>query len=169
MMKKRVLLALVAVMAICGLQANAQNVMTKGTSLVSGGLGLSSGSFPLYAAYDYGVADNLFESPDAALSLGAMGGVVFANHSIGYLVGPRIAMHYHFIPELDTYFSVMLGAYGIYTSVKVDGVTTIKQWSHDFDWGSHIGARYFFTPTVGAFAEIGYGYSIANIGLTFKL
>lgn len=165
-MKKRILLAIVAVMALFGLQANAQNVMEKGTSIVSAGLGLSSGSLPLYASYDYGVVDNLFESPNAAFSVGGMGGVVFAKGALGYVIGPRAAIHYHFIPELDTYFSLMLGAYGVHVT---DKATNISTWSHDFDWGTHLGARYFFTPKVGAFVELGYGYSIANLGISFKL
>ncbi|WP_298630074.1 hypothetical protein [uncultured Porphyromonas sp.] len=166
-MKKRILLALVAVVALFGLQANAQNVMEKGTSIVSGSLGITSSLLPINASYDYGVIDNLFESPNAALSVGALGGVVLGKNTLGYVVGPRVAMHYHFIPELDTYFSLMLGAYGYH--YKSSGEVSIDKWTHKFDWGTHLGARYFFTPKVGMFAEVGYGYSYANIGLSFKL
>ncbi len=62
----------------------------------------------------------------------------------------------------------MLGAYGYHYKDKKEGVD-INKWTHDFDWGTHIGARYFFTPTVGMFLELGYGYSYANVGLSFKL
>ena len=167
-MKRKLALAVMAVVALFGLQVNAQNVMQKGTSIVSGSLGITSSSLPIYASYDYGVVDNLFQSPDAALSVGALGGVVLGKHTLGYVVGPRVAMHYHFIPELDTYFSLMLGAYGYHYKDKKEGVD-INKWTHDFDWGTHIGARYFFTPTVGMFLELGYGYSYANVGLSFKL
>lgn len=165
-MKKKLALAVMAVVALFGLQANAQNVMQKGTSIVSGSLGITSNTLPLYASYDYGVMDNLFQSPDAALSVGGLGGVVLGK-GLGYVVGPRVAMHYHFIPELDTYFSLMLGAHGWRSNKSNDNKP--NAWEHEFKWGTHLGARYFFTPAVGMFLELGYGYSYANVGLSFKL
>lgn len=34
--------------------------------------------------------------------------------------------------------------------------------------GIHVGARYFFTPKVGGFAEVGYGVSALKLGVTAK-
>jgi hypothetical protein len=36
-------------------------------------------------------------------------------------------------------------------------------------YGGHAGARYFFSPKFGIFAEVGYGLGNANAGLAFKL
>jgi hypothetical protein len=35
--------------------------------------------------------------------------------------------------------------------------------------GPHVGIRYYFTPTVGVTGEFGFGKSIVNAGLVFKL
>lgn len=164
-MSKKIIGALVAVMAFFSLNANAQNVMDKGSSILTIGAGITDNRIPLSVAFDHGVVGNLFGSPDASLSLGGMLGTSFGNGYNGLFVGPRVGLHYHFIPQLDTYFSLMLGLEaGKYSS---NGVST--DWSTDFDWGTHVGARYMFTHNVGAFLELGYGYSFANIGIAFKL
>ena len=38
-----------------------------------------------------------------------------------------------------------------------------------FDLGVVLGARYFFTPRIGAFTELGYSLPYWNLGVTFKL
>ncbi|MDR2519423.1 MAG: hypothetical protein LBD13_08455 [Spirochaetaceae bacterium] len=93
-------------------------------------------------------------------------------------VGFRIAYHFNWgVKNLDTYVTTTLGAdimiYDGYHK-KPDGS---KGASYDntataFDWlmiGTHIGARYYFTPMIGAFLELG-GWSphYAALGLALK-
>lgn len=35
-------------------------------------------------------------------------------------------------------------------------------------YGLHVGGRYYFTDQIGAYAELGYGIALLNIGLTAK-
>ena len=37
------------------------------------------------------------------------------------------------------------------------------------DLGAYLGARYFFTEQIGAFAELGYTIAFLNLGVTFTL
>lgn len=164
-MNKKIMGALVAVIAMFGLSANAQNVMDKSSSIFTVGVGITDHRIPLSVAFDHGIVGNVFDSPDATLSLGGMLGTSFGRGYNGLFIGPRVGLHYHFIPQLDTYMSLMLGLEA--GKYKDHNVST--DWHTDMGWGTHVGARYMFTPTVGGFIELGYGYSFANIGLAFKL
>lgn len=164
-MSKKIIGALVAIIAMFGMSANAQNVMDKGSSIVTVGVGITNNRIPLSVAYDHGVVGNLFGSPNASLSLGGMLGTSFGKGYNGLFVGPRAGLHYHFIPQLDTYVALMLGL----SAGKVNSNGTSSEWSTGPGWGTHLGARYMFTSNVGAFLELGYGYSFANIGIAFRL
>lgn len=164
-MRKRVLLGVLLVLcAIWGAEAKAQNVVKQGVGLVNIGIGIDSNAFPISFSYDYGLNGHLWDTK-SALSVGVLGGAAFGNDYTGFYIGPRLGVHYHFMPQLDTYFAFMLG-YNVHKhdDSGKDGVYTGK-----FRPGGHIGARYFFTPNIGAFAELGYGYSILNVGVTFLL
>ena len=91
-------------------------------------------------------------------------------------VGFRIAYHFNWgVKNLDTYITTTLGwdiaiYKGQYTS---NGQTSdYDDSNHGIDYfmfGTHIGARYYFTPVIGAFLELG-GYSphYAALGLALK-
>lgn len=140
-------------------QAQAQNVVEKGTNLVNVGVGINNGALPINVSYDYGVVGNLFDDK-SALTVGGLAGALIGKDATGVLIGGRLGLHYHFIPKLDTYLSVMLG----YDSLDGDK----KSSEGNFAWGTHLGARYMFTQKMGAFAEFGYGYSFANVGVVFR-
>lgn len=174
MRKNLIMSVAVVLLAIVGASnANAQNVVQKGSSLVNVGLGITNNLLPIYGAYDYGIADNLWDE-NSAFTLGAGAGLYLGNGFGGFFVGPRAALHYHFVPQLDTYFSLMLGYHNYTvqsTKVTIAGETTKIGGASvgGFAWGTHLGARYMFTPKVGAYAEVGYGYSYLNLGVTFRL
>ena len=44
----------------------------------------------------------------------------------------------------------------------------VSSYNSGINWSLFLGARYFFTENVGAFAELGYGISNLNLGVTFK-
>ncbi|WP_162151341.1 outer membrane beta-barrel protein [Porphyromonas macacae] len=161
--------------------ANAQSVFRKGESMLNLGLGLNSLNNytmvipPLSASYELGLADNIFSNGNGSLGLGAYIGYASykykpykvnslkENH---FVIGPRLALHYGFLGKLDTYLGLMLG----YRSVSLSGdFGDIDSTSSGLAWNLNIGARYFFTPKVGAFMELGYGISNVNLGVTFRM
>lgn len=149
---KKILLAFVALFIGINV-ASAQSPFGKGTSAWNVGIGVSDGYLPLSASYEYGIAGGLFDGKGAA-GLGLYGGVLVGKEKSYFAIAPKAALHYNFTPAFDGYLSLLLG----YSSA-----------SENFAWGTHVGCRYFFTPTVGMFAEAGYGFSFLNLGVTFKM
>jgi hypothetical protein len=86
------------------------------------------------------------------------------------IVGARGALHYTFLDNLDTYFGLMLGYYNV--SYKEIGNTTLPPGqtpaSGSLFLSGYLGARYYFTESIGAFAELGWGVSALSLGVTLK-
>ena len=189
-MKKFLLAALVFIGSLS--VANAQEIISKGSSMVNVGIGLghhfgSAGMSipPLSVAYDYSIVSGLIDRNNGAITLGGYG--AFTSGSMTYrapgysssasythiLLGFRGMFHYQFAPKLDTYAGLMLGYHIGSTSYSNSG----PMGSHSnsgltgsgFDIGVLLGARYFFTPRIGAFTELGYSLPYWNLGVTFKL
>ena len=180
-MKKFLLAALVFVGSL-GV-ANAQEIASKGTSMVNLGIGLGyrfGGSMsvpPLSVAYDYSLKSGLIDG-NGAITLGGYLAYTSAKYSYwaqsttaSYTVlGVRGMFHYQFVPKLDTYAGLMLGYH--FTSVSSTAPAEHYESSiaaSAFDIGVILGARYFFTPRIGAFTELGYSLPYWNLGVTFKL
>lgn len=161
-------------LGLFALTANAQNVVEQGKSFGSVGIGMdystydghSSGVFTLSGAYDYGLADYLWDDK-SALTLGGYLSLSSWKYSNSITFGPRLGLHYHFIPQLDTYVSLLLA----YSHFMWRNEYTTQQKHHStggFNFGGHLGVRYMFQPTIGVFAEVGYGISLLNVGVSFK-
>lgn len=165
-MKKFFMALAISAIALFSFQeSKAQNVIEKGTSIINLGLGgyfQNGNALTVTGAYDYGLNGNLFDSK-SALTLGAGASVSAYKGGMGFLVGPRLGLHYHFVPKLDTYLALMLG-YAFYTYDD----NAIKPNHGGFGWNLALGARYMFTPTLGGFIELGGGYSNVAIGAAFK-
>ena len=178
-MFKKVFLAALALIGSVSL-ANAQEVFQKGTTAINAGIGL--GSYysgitipPLSVSLDYGVADNLINGNNGSISVGGFAGYTASSHTYGaykttfsYIaLGGRGAFHYQFAPKLDTYAGMMIS----YDIISTPDSWANYVWSYGsrVDWSIFLGARYFFTEKVGAFAELGYGFYNLNLGVTFKL
>lgn len=161
----------------------------KGNIAFNAGIGLSSlgttyGNTvipPVSATVDYALPIG-----DLPLSFGALFGITTADwtysdgsgtYGYGYsiiAIGVRGAYHFNFdVKGLDTYAGLMLGYYivnstytgtGAYSSLAgtAGAASTIG-------WGTYVGARYFFIPNVGAFAELGYGFTFITAGVTVKI
>ncbi len=92
------------------------------------------------------------------------------DHRYNYAIfGARAAYHYDFTGDgkLDTYGGLFLGFRSL--SFKADYATGYQHYapaykSLSFGASLYVGARYYFTPTAGAFAEIGYGISYLTLG-----
>ena len=157
--------------------AQAQEVFGKGDKALNIGIGLGStisGTTipPITASLDFGVADRLINGNNGSISVGGLVGYAGSNNdfvSVHYaIVGARGAFHYQFVDKLDTYAGLLLG----YRHARVNWKSDIiygKFGTSEIALGGYLGARYFFTPKVGAFAELGYSVAYANVGVTFKL
>ena len=147
-----------------------------GGNLYSGYSGISR--IPTISlSFERCIIDNLFNDKSAI----GVGGLVsyttakydYAGYDYGWrstdiLLGGRGAFHYAFVNKLDTYAGFMLG-YNI-SSWKWHGLgyTETDSGSGGLYYSFFAGARYYFTPSIAAFAEAGYGYSLLTAGLTFK-
>jgi hypothetical protein len=70
----------------------------------------------------------------------------------------RVAWHPNWeVKNLDTYVLVKFGyGIGFWTGDVLDGFKN----PHGVIFGTNIGVRYFFTPALGAFAEVGYEHHL---------
>ncbi len=173
------------------LAVNAQTVQ-QGDILINGGLGVASYDtdnldFPALAiSADYLAQDQLFDE-HSSLSMGAYLGYhhqsvknVYASDKTSTLIlGVRSDVHYDFLDRLDTYAGLMLAyKHQSFSNERKVGATlpggivlpagSDSSSDGKFLLGIHVGARYFFTENLGAFAEVGYGVSPLEIGVTYK-
>ena len=173
---KKILLALAAAfIGLASYSASAQNVVERGTNVVNLGVGLNSANsdnlFTVVGSWDYGVVGNLWDSR-SALTLGAQGAFSTSQYANAFSIGPTVGLHYHFIPQLDTYLRLMLGySNWTYKDSSVNDAAKavgVRNGGGGFGWNLALGARYMFTQNIGAFVEVGYGISVANVGVSFK-
>lgn len=162
--------------ALLAMTTHAQS-FEKGDKLLNVGVGLGSqflasgakGMPPVGLSFEVGVSDKI--------SVGAYGGYASAKLDWGFggewkysyiLAAARGSYHFDFnVENLDPYVGAMLG-YNI-ASVKVNNDTPAGASAGGVLWGAHAGARYYFSPKVGVFGEVGYGVAWLNLGLAFKL
>ncbi len=113
----------------------------------------------------------------------SVGGIVgYSSSSYGYskyewtyryiFIGGR--GEYHFIDadieNLDLYAGITLG----YNIVSVTEPSGFNGYGYSAEgsyllYGFHAGGRYYFTPKIGAFLELGYGVGYIVVGGTFRL
>ena len=87
------------------------------------------------------------------------------------LIGAR--GEYHFLENsenLDAYGGITVG----YAIVSVSEPTGWNGYGYSAGtsyavFGFHVGARYYFSPTIAVFGELGYGVGYITAGVAFKL
>ena len=76
--------------------------------------------------------------------------------------------------KFDPYVGVMLGYYTSKFFITLADLDPSEKSVYDdlaasaFAWQGYLGAKYHFTKNISAFGEIGYGFSIANVGVTYR-
>jgi hypothetical protein len=94
----------------------------------------------------------------------------------GIVIAGRLGYHPDLgVKNLDVYADLALGYY-IYNA-KTEYTGDWSGWPKTnaaslstFYWGTYLGARYFFTPMIGAFLELGYSplyYASAGVAIKF--
>jgi len=134
-------------------------------------LPLISGSF------DYGIIDDLIDGK-ASISVGGYLGYTANQFKFtgnqGYdnlylILGPKATFHYNFFDTWEAYGGLLLG-YTIVSSSSygsIDGLIKPDNVSRLIP-SIYAGARYYFAYNLSAFAELGYGISAINVGISFK-
>ena len=189
-MKKLIILFFV----FLGITAQAQ--LMRGNSMFNAGFGLGmyqQGTQievpPVFASYEYMVSDNFsvgfeagyyaFKFGQSATISGGDGSNTSVNASGKFTSFYGMALgNYYFLNEYNynVYGGVKIGY------IRVNGETESSIETADGEsvnisssiplsgigYDIHVGGRYMFTDNFGAFAELGYGFSIFRVGLTYK-
>jgi hypothetical protein len=164
-----------------GRNGNAAAGIGRGRFLINAGIG--------YAAYLYRItlppisASAEYALPKIPLSAGAYFGIIHTENNSGLsiskdsliAIGAKASWHFNVISNLDTYAGLVLGLLILdqkqdffeTSGFKSDSRFELKRYS--LFYGFNIGARYFFTNNIGAYAEFGYNaISVTSIGLAVK-
>lgn len=128
------------------------------------GVGFTTG-FGFGAGIGRGYWRGLYRSyysywPEINFPIGA-----FANFHFYQLIADKVSRDIH-ADKLDIYAGLNLGSGA---AIFFPSNTNQTQVSALFFIGPHAGVRYFFTDQVAVNAELGYGKSFINGGITFKL
>ena len=187
---KSIFLKKVAIVAIAvvtmSLAVNAQTpTLDKGDNILGFGIGIGGNLYTgssytskvpaISMHYEYCVLGSLWDDK-SSLGVGGMIGYTSAKWeymSWGWkyssiIIGARGALHYAFVDKLDTYAGLMVG-YNVVTSKAIGTSNDLYKASGSAGCSSFfVGGRYYFTDSFAAFAELGYGIAILNLGISFK-
>ncbi len=185
---RRVYLSVVVLVISCSVASSATKMYSKGVNVGQIGIGIGglggfygSSSLPtITAGLDFGIHKDV--------SVGGLIGYTASTYESNYFVLNTPSAYklkytyiviagrgsYHLpldVENTDFYGGLDLG-YTIVSS-KFEGTNTIQagfvgaSGSYMF-FGIHAGGRYYFSPKFSAFAELGYGFGILNIGIAMK-
>ncbi|MBN2699243.1 MAG: hypothetical protein JXR52_10505 [Bacteroidales bacterium] len=192
-MKRITLIVLIALFSLTQLSAQEPSFL-KGDKVLNVGIGLGSTLYtgiyykttipPISASLEWGIVD--FEEPVLEKAVVGIGPYVgFASYKWEYnylganwgyrytniIFGARGTFHYPFLDKLDTYTGLLIGANIVSSSEfgNIDPLYNYSQASSGLAWSWFLGARYYFTESLAAMLELGYGISYLNIGIALKL
>lgn len=196
-MKKLTLLSFLLLLTVAGYSQNSfynnsyearnSGSFSQETSIVSFGFGFpnvpvnnydvfgynsnSSGVGPLYVKYEHGFLRD-------EVGLGGVIGNSFGSRKYStdgktkiFAISFAVNGYYHFnklipVEKLDVYAGAGLGLVSISTK---DDDLNVDDTNVDFNLNGLVGARYYFTNSFGAYAEISYdGMSYSNIGVSLR-
>jgi hypothetical protein len=166
---------LFTIAALCILtHTNVHAQYTKGSNLLNVGIGLGAlgyGGLPIGASFEHGFTDKI----------SAGGFFDYLQYNSGYLTykyswrimyfGARGSYHLNEILKLDNekidvYAGLGIGYQTFGTSDNL--ASGYSGYSNRVFLNAHAGARYYFSNSMAAFGELGYGVAALKLGLTFK-
>jgi hypothetical protein len=136
----------------------------------------SRGVPPVSLSYEQAIVDEVLEKG----VIGIMGYLGYSSYKYDYLgwgykysniiIGAGGLFHYPLIDKLDTYAGVLLG----YNVVNATEFGTPTGWEYNASSGGivfsgFVGARYYFSESFAAFAQVGYGIAYLTLGVCIKL
>ncbi len=133
---------------------------------------------PVSASFEVGVKDGILDEG----SIGVGGYLGFSKYKWEYLnnygynytnfiIGARGVFHYPFIDKLDTYTGVLLGFRVVSSNSFGDptgGFNNYTASSSGIVGSWYVGGRYYFSESLAAMLELGYGISYINLGIALK-
>lgn len=188
-MKKLVITCAILCVLLTGISTGAaaqEQTFVHQNKVVALGIGLGGTLYSGYGSgfsrtpaisltYESCVKDNLFDE-NSSLGVGGLLGFASAKYtapgddwswkSTNFILGARGALHYQFIDNFDTYTGLMLG-YNI-VSTKYTGNVSSGASGGGFAWAWYLGGRYYFNDSMAAFAELGYGIAVLNLGVALR-
>lgn len=143
-----------------------------------------SGFGPMHLKYEYGVSDKIglgvsigyvstkvewkYDGYDS-LGMPATYTEGYKGSSLGILV--RMNVHFATGDKIDPYWGVGMGynnySFKYYTDEPGAEDLTLK-FPIPFGFETTFGCRFYFSDNIGAYAEVGYGKSLAQVGLSAK-
>ncbi len=142
----------------------------KGDNLLNLGIGLGGGfGTPIGASFEHGFTDKISAGAIATFSSTTIPYGAGGDFKYTYIIaGARASYHFDFgVEKLDPYLGAMLG-YNVATVTNPSGYAGPPVTAGGIAYGGHVGARYYFSSKIGAFAEAGYGVANLTAGLAFK-
>ena len=143
------------------------------------GAGVFGGSSSVSPAISLSFERGILPLGPGVLGVGAFVGYQGASYDLGggdkfkytdVIVMLRGAFHYPVTPEFDAYGGVGLGVR--HAGVSFEGNSVYGALgtasANELASGLFVGGRYFFTPGIGAFAELGYDQTYLKVGLAAK-
>lgn len=150
----------------------------KGTNVINIGVGVgttlyssgSSGTFPpITASYERGIANGRFGIGGRITHTGAKWGGKQNYIRYSYtVVGVRGDYQFYTTDKLDTYGGLMLGYDLVTDQWHGDEDPGYKASGSSVAYSLFTGARYYLSPRIGRFGELGYGIAVLNPGLASK-
>ena len=152
----------------------AQNPLAKGSSQLNIGVGLSEWGIPIYGGIDYCVEKDITIGAELSYRSYNEGNDYWKKNKYyrSSIIGFSGNFNYHFNSALkisrkyDLYAGLNLGFYSWSTPDGYEGSHT-----SGIGLGAQVGARYYFSNTVGINLELGTGnaFSGGKFGLSIKL
>ncbi len=190
------LIAFFGLLILSATSMNAQNIrIKKGDIQISASVGLlptfladkgHTNIPPLSLKAAFFVSDKFSVEAYTAFSSTETGVQTYPDHSVNQtkndflLVGSRGAVHTFKFKNWDIYGGLMLG----YNIPMVKTTTTYpegpikegeltpsfhREAKNNFTYSGFVGATYFVKKNLGITGEVGYGISIINVGISYKL
>ena len=175
--------ALAFVLILSGASQLQAQKLAKGDAVIQGGIGLGNATTAyttsetpyLMVSYEQGIKDNFGKGN---LSVGGTIGYKSGRYSFldsgwnySYMVfAGRASWHPHFVKsqKLDAYTGLTLGL-DIISANATSGEYSADISGAGLALGVHLGVRYDISENWGAWAELGYGFGILNVGVAYKL
>jgi len=171
-MKKVFFIAVIALFTVA--TAKSQEIFEKGTNVVNLGIGISADYTPIEFGFEHSIKDGLINGENGAIGIGAYASyyrnsVSSWGHWNHITFGAKGAFHYQFVDKLDTYAGLMIG-YSYAKWVWKDGSSSSYNYgsSSPLGYSLFVGARYYFAPSFGVYAEVGYGISNLSAGIALR-
>ncbi len=167
--------ALFSVAMMFAASVQAQDV--KGKNFLNAGIGIGTfgfsgtGGLPITASFEHGFSDKI----SAGGYVGLVQRKFLTNYKYSYyVIGARGSYHFNELlnienEKLDVYGGASLYYRGYKLKYDDDEYNELyKASGGTVGLALHAAARYMFSPNVGGYAELGYGISPLQLGVSFK-